>query len=47
MRQQGKEELSFEYESMMCNSEDNSEVIDTTDDFQSGVRYVYIVHMDK
>ena len=41
-RQQEQEELSsFENESMMCDSED------APDDFQSGVSYVHIVHVDK
>ena len=47
MSQQEQEELSFEDDSIVCDSIDNPEVIDATADLQLGVRYVHIVHVHK
>ena len=38
MGQQEKEELSFDDESISCDSTDDSDIIDATEDFQLGVR---------
>ena len=47
MSPQKQEELSFKNENIICDSKDNTEVIDATDDFQLGVSYVHTVHWDK